>query len=449
MAGRRRTAEGGRTRARLRPALGARTIGAWFLAAATAACGHDWSVADGGDADAPAEAVAEDGGREDGSAEIDGAGDDASRPEDAGPDGPPPSCGNGVIETGEACDDGNTSNTDACTNACLAAVCGDGFVWAGTETCDPGGPAGVPGCDGDCTAAECGDGVVGILEGLTEDFESGFPVDPRWQNGDPYGFEPTTLYAHGGTTSLGSTNAGHRRTSAWIRVEAASGGEVCFWYMGEPGSDREDEFRFLVGGVTVFTMADAQPAWVRECVTVTPGVHVFEWRYSKGRSDWGGGTDAFYIDDIETGGPFAEECDDGNTSNTDACANGCRAATCGDGYVWAGAEECDGTSASCTTTCGSTGSQTCSGCRAVGSCVPPADVCNGADDDCDTVPDDPFACVSGDSGSCANGCGVPGTQSCGSSCTWSPCCGPTEICQCGTLCDDNCDGLTDEGCPAC
>jgi cysteine-rich repeat protein len=37
-----------------------------------------------------------------------------------------------------------------------------------------------------------------------------------------------------------------------------------------------------------------------------------------------------------------EECDDGNTDNTDACLNSCTSATCGDGFVWAGEEDCDG-----------------------------------------------------------------------------------------------------------
>lgn len=36
-----------------------------------------------------------------------------------------------------------------------------------------------------------------------------------------------------------------------------------------------------------------------------------------------------------------EVCDDGNTSNQDSCLNGCSFATCGDGYVRQGVEECD------------------------------------------------------------------------------------------------------------
>jgi hypothetical protein len=181
---------------------------------------------------------------------------------------------------------------------------------------------------------------------------------------------------------------------------------------------------------------------------VTPGVHVFEWRYAKGRSDACAGLDTFYIDDIDTGGPFYEECDDGNASNTDACTTGCRAAICGDGYVWSGVEECEGASASCTTGCGSSGTATCASCRFAADCTPPAEVCNGADDDCDTRADDGYDCSPGDWTGCTNACGAAGTQTCGGACTWGACCAATESCDCG-MCDDNCDGVTDEGCPIC
>ena len=36
-----------------------------------------------------------------------------------------------------------------------------------------------------------------------------------------------------------------------------------------------------------------------------------------------------------------EECDDGNTSDGDGCTNDCRAARCGDGFVYIGQESCD------------------------------------------------------------------------------------------------------------
>jgi cysteine-rich repeat protein len=45
-------------------------------------------------------------------------------------------CGDGVVNSGEECDDGNTLDTDACLTSCLNARCGDGFIRTGVEECD-------------------------------------------------------------------------------------------------------------------------------------------------------------------------------------------------------------------------------------------------------------------------------------------------------------------------
>lgn len=45
-------------------------------------------------------------------------------------------CGNGVVDSGETCDDGNTVDSDACTAACQEARCGDGVAYQGVEECD-------------------------------------------------------------------------------------------------------------------------------------------------------------------------------------------------------------------------------------------------------------------------------------------------------------------------
>jgi cysteine-rich repeat protein len=73
---------------------------------------------------------------------------------------PPPECGNGVLEAGEQCDDGNDSDYDACTNACRNNVCGDGFLRTGVEECDDGNNNGSGDCRNDCTTNDsdsCGD----------------------------------------------------------------------------------------------------------------------------------------------------------------------------------------------------------------------------------------------------------------------------------------------------
>ena len=46
------------------------------------------------------------------------------------------SCGDGVVTTGEACDDGDSDNNDVCPNDCQLPVCGDN-VLEGLEECEP------------------------------------------------------------------------------------------------------------------------------------------------------------------------------------------------------------------------------------------------------------------------------------------------------------------------
>ena len=77
------------------------------------------------------------------------------------------SCGNGTVEQGEACDDGNTDNADACTNACETARCGDAVTRVdlsanndAAEQCDDGNDVDHDACRTNCRAAVCGDGVV-------------------------------------------------------------------------------------------------------------------------------------------------------------------------------------------------------------------------------------------------------------------------------------------------
>ena len=97
-------------------------------------------------------------------------------------------CGDGYALTpGEDCDDGNTDESDACRNdcsippscgnskidngeacddgnavdtdgciACKKAVCGDGHIQANVESCDTGQESAT--CNADCSVAACGDG---------------------------------------------------------------------------------------------------------------------------------------------------------------------------------------------------------------------------------------------------------------------------------------------------
>lgn len=114
-------------------------------------------------------------------------------------------CGNGEIESGEACDDGNTVSGDGCASDCssvdngflcatpgeaceLQSICGDGEI-TGSELCDDGNNLSRDGCSFDCREVEdffdcpvvgeacvynvlCGDGVVEDTEGCDDGNES-------------------------------------------------------------------------------------------------------------------------------------------------------------------------------------------------------------------------------------------------------------------------------------
>lgn len=83
----------------------------------------------------------------------------------------PARCGDAVVDTGEVCDDGpaNDGAADACRGDCTPARCGDGIVDTG-EGCDAGDDNGdAPGaCRGDCQPASCGDGIVDPGEGCDD-----------------------------------------------------------------------------------------------------------------------------------------------------------------------------------------------------------------------------------------------------------------------------------------
>ncbi len=69
-------------------------------------------------------------------------------------------CGNAVTTAGEECDDGNSYMNDECKNGCKRNFCGDGVLLVGVEQCDDGNSNDNDGCKNNCTLNICGDGVV-------------------------------------------------------------------------------------------------------------------------------------------------------------------------------------------------------------------------------------------------------------------------------------------------
>ena len=91
---------------------------------------------------------------------------------DTGIDGGPVGCcGNGILDPGEQCDDGNTNNGDGCSATCQLEtgwclpmpgqtcvdplLCGNGILTS-NEACDDGNTVSGDGCSGDCQTIEPG-----------------------------------------------------------------------------------------------------------------------------------------------------------------------------------------------------------------------------------------------------------------------------------------------------
>jgi len=71
-----------------------------------------------------------------------------------------PRCGDGYLDPGEQCDDGNRADGDGCDSHCLLERCGNGVVEPG-EQCDDGGGNGTDGCcSSTCRIVDAdGDGI--------------------------------------------------------------------------------------------------------------------------------------------------------------------------------------------------------------------------------------------------------------------------------------------------
>lgn len=193
-------------------------------------------------------------------------------------------CGDGRLDPGEACDDGNASDADDCVDACAAASCGDRHARAGVEDCDDGNDVAEDACVA-CRAARCGDGVV--LAGA-EECDDG--------NDDP------------------SDDCASCRTARCHDGFVRAGGEAC----DDGNRDDDDDC-------------------VRECTPARCGDGLVRARAGRAEDveecDRGAGNDDRAPDGCRTDCSRAhcgdavvdtgERCDDGNSASGDGCNGGC------------------------------------------------------------------------------------------------------------------------------
>ncbi|MBI5505134.1 MAG: DUF4215 domain-containing protein [Deltaproteobacteria bacterium] len=208
------------------------------------------------------------------------------------------------------------------------AVCGDGVLGSG-ELCDDGNLIDGDGCDGDCTV-QCPKWEVdfSLLTAAANVGALQLSVDYSSAAGDFAGAGPTvecTSHVSGVQFAADDDETTREVGLGWVTETGFSGPQLLatctFGATGFPGLEQ------LQLSVVDASDIDLNP------ISVSVGV---ELRETPDRFDC-----AAYCGDGFTQPANEETCDDGNTVNGDACSNTCQPAICGDGVTQVGIEQCD------------------------------------------------------------------------------------------------------------
>ncbi|MBU1068308.1 immune inhibitor A [Myxococcota bacterium] len=235
-------------------------------------------------------------------------------------------CGNNVVDPGEQCDDGNTSEHDGCTSVCMIeSYCGNGTVEPGEE-CDDSNFTDGDGCAYDCSLEiGCGNGLLEVGEQCDDDnlvSGDGCTGDCRIEAAAPVCGNGIFEYTEG--CDDGNTTDGDGCSAGCEREDGCGDGDLTAFEQCDDGNNisgdgcaydciveficGNNECDILMGETCTFCPQDCCPL----C--------------GNGRLDEG------------------EQCDDDNNVSGDGCSRGCldedATPECGNG-IWELGEECD------------------------------------------------------------------------------------------------------------
>jgi cysteine-rich repeat protein len=269
----------------------------------------------------------------------------AAPAEPARPTEPAPGlCGDGVLDTGEECDDANHGNEDGCTAECRAARCGDGITRADLapedpafEACDDGNGHDADLCLPSCGLSSCGDAIVQFVLGEQCD-------DGNDASGD--GCEPSCVLTNALPCEHGTFECeGHTLVTCpdGVEIRLECGVFACdpLGFCGDCGDGFRDTDREQCDDGDNADGDGCSAACILEyCGDGTLNDAGRE-ECDDGNAIEGDGCDTNctlpgcgnqIVDD-------GEECDDGNNVEGDGCDTNCTASGCGNGIV-AAAEIC-------------------------------------------------------------------------------------------------------------
>lgn len=290
-------------------------------------------------------------------------------------------CGNGIIEGGEVCDDGNATDAGICTETCFAFTrCGDGTLQNPNgggilELCDDGNISDYDGCSSSCQAETptCGNSHVESGEGCDDGnvldgdgcsaqcaIEIPAPVcgngrqedteecdDGNLLPGDGCSLtcqiEPPLPVCGNGTVEAGELcdeGALNGHPNHCDSICSGTTAALCGNGVMEAGETCDDGN--LTNGDGCSLLCQIEPAPTCGNMMVETGETCDEGVLNGTPNHCNltcSGTTASICGNatVETG----ETCDDGNQDNSDSCLNSCKAAACGDGFVKLGTEACD------------------------------------------------------------------------------------------------------------
>jgi fibro-slime domain-containing protein len=231
---------------------------------------------------------------------------DARPAKDGGIDRPSGgTCGDGVIERSEQCDDGNTTNGDGCSRLCqieanwscptegkpceYAGVCGNGILTS-NKACDDGNTESGDGCSADCQTVETG--YICRVPGK--------PCTTRCGDGQVKGFETCddgNTQSDDGCSATCKIEPGFDCTGSPSTCKPT----VCGNKIVETGETCDDGNLLPYDGCA--SNCQSEP----KCGTDTSAVGACKSTCGDGIL-W----------------PNMEECDDGNSANGDGCSKDCK-----------------------------------------------------------------------------------------------------------------------------